>query len=343
MREGRPHQHSHHGIVSQNRIVLAIALSAAILVGELAVGLIANSLALLSDAGHVFTDVVALSLSWFGIRQAGRPADSKMTFGYHRIGIVVALVNAALIALIGIVILHQSYERLRHPQEVESILMFSMAAVGLLVNLVVVFWLRGQARHSLNIRSAFFHAGGDALASVGVITGGLIIYFTDWFWLDPVISIMIALVIVAAAWRIAREAVGVVLEASPTHLATDELVETVSSLPGVRNIHDLHVWSLTPQLHALSCHVEVDDTLLSQQAALLNRIQRLLLERYNICHATIQLECPGCDSDALYCEIGPGGTHQDQASPNSTESPATHKSQSERRDAPGKSSQPGSS
>jgi cobalt-zinc-cadmium efflux system protein len=310
---GRP------GLVAQNRLVLAIALSAIILVGELVVGFVANSLALLSDAGHVFTDVVALSLSLFGVRQATRPANSRMTFGYHRIGIVVALINAALIAFIAAVILWESYQRLRDPQEVRSLLMLGMAAVGLAANLVVVFWLRGHARHSLNIRSAFFHAGGDALASVGVITGGLIIYFTDWFWLDPVIGILIACIILVAAWGIAREAVAIIVEASPRHLDQDELVGTIRSLPGVHDVHDLHVWSLSSQLHALSCHVQVDDSLLSQRSTLLNTLRDLLQERYNICHTTIQLECPGCENHALYCEIGSGAPNPDRSKPHASD------------------------
>ncbi len=306
-------QGSQPRIISQNRLVLAIALSTATLVAELAVGFVANSLALLSDAGHVFTDVVALSLSWFAIRQASRPANSKMTFGYHRIGIVVAMVNAALIALMAAIILYESYQRLHAPQEVRGLLMLSMATVGLIANMVVVFWLRAQARHSLNIRSAFFHAGGDALASLGVITGGLIIYFTGRFWIDPVVSIIIAVIIVAAAWGIVREAIDIVVEASPRHLDMDELVQTITKMPGVHNVHDLHVWSLTPQLHALSCHVQVDDSLLSQQSTTLSMIQELLRERYNICHTTMQLECPGCENHALYCEIGSNAMPHDKA------------------------------
>jgi cobalt-zinc-cadmium efflux system protein len=315
VRSGSNAGHDRPQVASRNRLVLAIVLSSAILVGEVVVGFVANSIALLSDAGHVFTDVIALSLSWFGVRQASRPADSRMTFGYHRIGILVALINAALIAFIAVVILYESYQRLRNPQEVDSVPMFSMAAVGLIANLVVVLWLRGHARHSLNIRSALFHAGGDALASVGVIAAGLIIYFTGSLWWDPVVSIGIALIIVAAAWRIAREAVDVILEAAPGHLDMDELVETISSIPGVQNVHDLHVWSLTPQLHALSCHMRVDDALLSQQSTLVNRLEGLLFERYNICHTTVQLECPGCETHTLYCEIGtdPGHRNHDAA------------------------------
>lgn len=301
--------------ISQNRLLLAIALSGAILIVELVGGFAANSLALLSDAGHVLTDVVALSLSWFGVRQATRPATSRMTFGYHRAGILVAMFNAALIVLIAAVILYESYQRLQNPQDVHSLLMLSVAAVGLVANLIVVFWLRAAAQHSLNIRSAFFHAGGDALASVGVITGGALIFFTGWLWLDPVVSIIIAIIIVAAAWGIAQEAIRIMMEASPRHLDTEELVLAITRLPGVNNVHDLHVWSLTPQLHALSCHVQVDDSLLSQQNALLDQLQELLLKRYGICHTTIQLECHACENHALYCQIGPDPAHRDTETP----------------------------
>ncbi len=300
----KPHGHSHVGRISPRRLVLAIIISAGIMVAELIAGLIANSLALLSDAGHAFTDVLALSLSWYGIRQASRPADARMTYGYHRIGIMVALINAALIALIAIVILYEAYHRLRDPREVDSLIMFATASAGLLANMVVIFWLRAQARHSLNIRSAFFHAAGDALASVGVITGGLIIFFTDAFWLDPVISLIIVVIILAAAWHIAREAIDVMLEATPKHLDLDELVKTILNLSRAQNVHDLHVWSLTPQLHALSCHLLVDDALLSQHSQVLMDLQDNLMKRYNICHMTVQLECAGCEPHALYCELG---------------------------------------
>ena len=296
------------GLSSKNRLATAIALSSAILVAELVAGFLANSLALLSDAAHVFTDVVALSLSWFGIRQASRAANSRMTFGYHRIGILVAMFNAALIALIAVVILYESYQRFRDPQDVDAVLMFSIASVGLLANLIVVFWLRRQARHSLNIRSAFVHAGGDALASVGVIAGGLIIHFTGALWFDPLVSVVIAVIILVAAYAIGREAVNVMIEASPKHLDMNDLVHTISNTPGVHNVHDLHVWSLTPQIHALSCHLVVADAAISQQSVLLNRLHDLLLRRYNICHTTVQLECPGCDNHALYCDIGPNTT-----------------------------------
>lgn len=305
-------EHTHHGFVSGKRLIMAVALSATILVAELVGGFIANSLALISDSGHVFTDVIALSLSWFGVAQATRPASSRMTFGYHRVGILVALFNSTLIFLIALVIIYEAYQRLQSPEEVSSLLMFAVAFVGLLANVIVLFWLRGEASHSLNIRSALLHAGGDALASVGVIAGGIIIYFTSWFWVDPIISIVIAVIIVVAGWSIAWEAISVMIESTPRGLNVDELVGSIKAMQGVQDVHDLHIWSLTPELHALSCHVRVDDAMLSEQGGLLGQMQEFLQHKYNICHTTIQLECSGCEGHGLYCQLRPVAPHEEE-------------------------------
>lgn len=298
------HGHEHHGPISPNRLLIAVLASVAIMIAELVAGFAANSLALLSDAGHMFTDILALSLSWYGLRQASRPATARMTYGYHRVGIVVALVNAALIALIALIIIYESYQRFRDPQEVNSVVMFAVATLGLAANVGVVLWLRTQARRSLNIRSAFMHAAGDALASVGVIVGGLAIYFTDAFWLDPLISVIIVIIILGAAWQIAREALNIVLESAPRDLDVDKMITAMKQVTGANNVHDLHVWSLTPELRALSCHMEVDDTMISQSAELLRTVQDILMDRFGICHVTIQLECTGCETHPLYCRLG---------------------------------------
>ncbi|MDO8492002.1 MAG: cation diffusion facilitator family transporter [Dehalococcoidia bacterium] len=306
------HSHSHLEPVSGNRLALALGLSATILVLELVFGFVANSLALISDAGHVLTDIVAISLSWFGVAQAMRPATAKMTFGYHRVGILVALFNSALIFFIAVVIIYEAYQRLQTPEEVGSLLMFSIAFVGLAANVIVFFWLRGEAKHSLNMRSALVHAGGDALASVGVIVGGLIIFFTGWFWVDPIVSVVIAVIIVAAGWSIAWEAISVMIESTPRNLNVDELVRTVLAMPGVQDVHDLHIWSLTPELHALSCHVQADDSLLSEKGSLLSELQEMLRQRYNIRHTTIQLECSGCEGHGLFCALRPAPAHEEE-------------------------------
>jgi cobalt-zinc-cadmium efflux system protein len=292
-------------LVARNKLALAIIFTGVILVGELVGGYLANSLALLSDAGHVFTDMLALLLSWFALRQAEKPATNRMTFGYHRIGIFAAFINAVSLVGIAVVILFEASHRLRSPEPVRSTLMLSIAAIGLIANLIVLFMLRSEQHGNLNIRSAFLHVAGDALASVGVIFGGVIIYFSGWFWVDPAISVAIALIIIFGAWRVIREAVNVFLEATPAYLNIDEMVQAMMEVPGVKDVHDLHVWSITPQMHALSCHVLVDDLSVSQGANIVGRLNELLSSKFSIGHSTMQLECVGCEPNSLYCSLTP--------------------------------------
>lgn len=288
-----------------NKMAFAIILTAAILVMELIGGYLADSLALLSDAGHVFTDVLALSLSWFALRQAEKPATERMTFGYHRIGIFAALINGVSLVGIAGIIFYEAYGRFREPPPVRGGLMLSIAAIGLVANLIVLFMLRHDRHRNLNIRSAFLHVAGDVLGSVGVILGGVIIHFTGRFWVDPAISVFIGLIIVFGAWGVIREAVNIFLEASPGHLRMNDVVRAMMEVPGVKDVHDLHVWSITPQVHALSCHVLIDDLSISEGSNILGEINRLLSSRFNIGHTTMQLECVGCDPSSLYCSLTP--------------------------------------
>ncbi|MBI4302708.1 MAG: cation transporter [Chloroflexi bacterium] len=293
-----------------NKLRFALILTAAILLAELVGGFLANSLALLSDAGHVFTDVLALTLSWFGVRQADRAANHRMTYGYHRVGILIALINAVSLVFIASIILYEAYGRFREPEPVRSGLMFVVASVGFLANLVVVLQLKKDERRNLNVHSAFLHVAGDALASVGVILGGIIIFFTSWYVVDPLISLFIALLIAFGSWRIIKEGVNIVLEATPGHLDMKEMVEAMSLVPGVRNVHDLHVWSITPQLHALSCHLVIDDLYVSEGGGILQSVNQLLNQCYSIEHSTLQLECVECDPNDLYCTLCPEGREE---------------------------------
>lgn len=265
----------------------------------------ANSLALLSDAGHVFTDALALLLSWFALRQAEKPATDRMTFGFHRMGIFAAFINAVSLVGIAMIILYEAYGRMREPEPVRSVLMFSVAVIGLVANLIIVLILRREQRENLNLHSAFLHVAGDALASVGVIFGGAIIYFSGWFWVDPAISVVIALIIAFGAWRVIKEAVNILLEASPAHVNVDDMVKAMMEAPGVKDVHDLHVWSITPQMHALSCHVLIDDMSVSDGSNILGELNELLSAKFNIGHSTMQLECVGCEPNSLYCSLTP--------------------------------------
>jgi len=277
-----------------NRLRFAIIISAVILVAEIVAGLFSNSLALLSDAGHVFTDLLALSLSWFAVKQAERPATTGMTYGYHRVGILVALVNALSLIAVSAAIFYEAALRWQHPRHVDSLVMLSVASVGLLANLVVVLWLRQDAQDNLNVRAAWWHAWGDSLSSIGVIVGGIIIFVTGRFIVDPLVSIIIGAIIIGGAWGIVKEGVRILLEASPARLDSKEVSSAISKTEGIRGVHDLHIWSIAPGMNALSCHLVVDDLSISESKCIMERVNKLLVQEFNITHSTLQLECGPC-------------------------------------------------
>lgn len=297
--------HTHHKALSSvtSKLKYGIILSSVILVAELAGGILANSLALLADAGHVFTDIIALALSWYGIKQAERPASHKMTFGYHRVGVIIAVVNALSIFAIALFIFYEAIRRLQDPPEVDSPIMLIVATIGLGVNLLVAFWLRKEQRANLNIRSAFMHSLGDALASIGVILGGIIILTTGLFVVDPIISIAIGLIIVLAAWGIFRDGLRVLLEATPPGIDLSQMISDLKNVPGVKDVHDIHVWSITPQLHAMSCHVLISDRPTSEAAGIRQKIEEILLRQYQIEHTTLQMECEVCGDGDFLCKL----------------------------------------
>lgn len=297
--------HTHHKALSSvtSKLKYGIILSSVILVAELAGGILANSLALLADAGHVFTDIIALSLSWYGIKQAERPASHKMTFGYHRVGVIIAVVNALSIFAIALFIFYEAIRRLQDPPEVDSPIMLIVATMGLGINLLVAFWLRKEQRANLNIRSAFMHSLGDALASIGVILGGIIILTTGLFVVDPIISIAIGLIIVLAAWGIFRDGLRVLLEATPPGIDLSQMISDLKNVPGVKDVHDIHVWSITPQLHAMSCHVLISDRPTSEAAGIRQKIEEILLRQYQIEHTTLQMECEVCGDGDFLCKL----------------------------------------
>jgi cobalt-zinc-cadmium efflux system protein len=300
--------HANHKQSSQgNKLKYGLILSCLILIVEVIGGLVSNSLALLSDAGHVFTDIIALGLSWYGVRQALRPSDKKMTFGYHRIGVIVAIINAVAIVIIAAVILFEAYNRFQQPPEVKSTIMMGVAFIGLAVNVLVTWWLRKDQRININIRSAFWHAAGDALASVGVIIGGLIILLTGQMWVDPLISVLISLIIVGAAWSILREGLRVILEATPRDIDVLALIEALKQIPGIKDVHDVHVWSITSELHAMNGHVLVEDVSISKSTELRADIEKVAREQYHIEHITLQMESKKCDSGELFCNLNGNG------------------------------------
>jgi cobalt-zinc-cadmium efflux system protein len=297
------HNHNEDMLAAGNRLKYSLFLSAAILIAEVIGGLLSNSLALLSDAGHVFTDIIALSLSWYGVRQAARPSNSRMTFGYHRVGVIVAIVNALTIFIIAGVIVYEAYNRFRSPPEVKSTLMMAIAVVGLAANILVTLWLRREQRNNINIRSVFWHAMGDALASVAVIVGGIVILFTGQYWVDPLVSVLISVIILYAAWSIFREGFHVLLEATPKDVDIISMINALKGINGVKDVHDVHVWGITPELRAMNGHILIEDISTSQAADIRSEIEKVLRENYHIEHTTLQMECRRCKADELFCNL----------------------------------------
>ena len=285
------------------KLRIGIILTVLILVAEVVGGLLSNSLALLSDAGHVFVDIIALSLSSYGVRQAERPASDRMTFGYHRVGVLIALINAVSILAIVVAIFFAAYHRLQQPPEVNSRLMLVVAVIGLGVNLFVAFVLHREQRDNINVRSAFWHVIGDALASVGVLVGGVIIMLSGQYWIDPIISLLIGFVIIVPAWGILKEGVSVLLEATPQKVDVTEVVNTLKQISGVKDVHDIHVWSMSPEVHAMSCHVLIDDIPISQAAVIRQEMEDVLLQKFDIRHSALQMECQDCGCDGILCKL----------------------------------------
>jgi cobalt-zinc-cadmium efflux system protein len=275
----------------------SLVLTIAFVGVEIAAGLQAHSLALLSDAGHNFTDALALLLAWFGYYFAQRPADEVKTYGYHRAGVLAAFVNALALLGLAAYILWESYRRWLNPQAVHETTMIVVAGLGLVVNLVIMRGLASERRSDLNIRSAWAHMLGDALGSIGILIGALVIRWTGWHRVDPLLSALIGLLIVWTAWDIVRESLNILLEGLPRGLKLEDVVQAMREIPGVLDVHDVHVWSLGSSTHALSCHVVIEDVPPSESEGLLRRLNRMLAERFQIGHTTIQFEhaaCEGC-------------------------------------------------
>lgn len=273
---------------------IAIALTAVTLVAEVIGGFWTNSLALLSDAAHVFMDLFALLLSLAAIRLAAFPATDRRTYGWHRAEILASLVNGATLLLIAFGILHEAWGRLLHPEAVKSKEMFIIATIGLVMNLIAASRLHQHSHDDLNVRSAFLHVVGDAIASVGVIVGGVIMLFTQWYVLDALISVGIVLVIGFGAVRILREALHILLEGVPRNIDLDQVVARMRAVEGVNDIHHLHVWSICSHISALSAHIDIDPEYRLRQGEIVGEIEQLLEHDFHITHTTLQGECSSC-------------------------------------------------
>jgi cobalt-zinc-cadmium efflux system protein len=270
------------------RLKIALAITSAYLVVELLGGLLTNSLALLSDAGHMLSDVAALGLSLVAFQMARRPATTKRTYGYHRLEILAALVNGLALWLIVGAIFHEAYQRLFDPPQVQSLWMSLVAGVGLMVNVAAGFVLYGSRHQSLNLHAAFLHVLGDALGSVGAVAAGIIMLLTGWYAADPIVSILIGLLILYTSWELVKDSVDILMQCVPKGIDMGDVQKSMEKVSGVIKIHDLHVWAVTSGVFILSAHAVIvpgDDP-----HAILDRIEDELKNRFSIEHTTIQLE-----------------------------------------------------
>jgi cobalt-zinc-cadmium efflux system protein len=302
---GHGHHHHHHNLTGR-KLAVAFFASFGILLVLAVGGVMSHSLALLADAGHVVTDIAALGLSWYATHQATRPADQVRTFGYHRTGILAALINAVSLILIAVWICYEAYERLFPAaplQPIHSTTMMGVAAVGLVLNLGIGLTLMGHAEDNLNVRSAFLHVMGDAAASAGVILGAVAIYFTQAQWIDPALSVAIALFIAYGAWSVLEECLHILMESVPRDLDMPGLVADLRGVQGVRDVHDLHVWSISQGMTSLSCHLLLEEEHVQHSISVVNHCNQLLAERYKIEHTTIQAEAEHCSPDSPHCNL----------------------------------------
>ena len=302
-------QHHSAAGMSEGKVRLAMLLTFGFVVVEAFFGYRSHSLALLSDAGHNFTDAMALALSWYALRVARKPADSTRTYGYHRVGILTALFNALTLLFIAGFIFVEAYRLLLHPAMVSSIPMMGVAAIAVLLNTGIAVGLRGEAKHNVNMRSAYIHMAGDALSALGVILAGAVIHYTGWQYADPLVSVLIGLFIIYSSWGIVVETVNVLLEGAPRGLDMNGLVQAVQAVPGVVGVHDLHVWTIADNMNALSCHLRIAEASQSESGQIVRQVKTLLADRYAVHHSTLETECGGCDSNALYCSLNP--SHED--------------------------------
>jgi cobalt-zinc-cadmium efflux system protein len=299
------HEHTHITDLTRSatrRLALSLGLTAAFVVVEIIAGVFANSLALLTDAAHNVTDVIALVLTWWALRITARPANHGKTYGYHRAGILVALVNSTTLALIALGIFYDAYRRLIAPPQVKADVLIGVGVAAVVVNLVTALLVRRGSEHDLNLRSAFLHLMGDVLSTVGAVAAGIVIRFTGLNWLDPLVSIFIGLLILWNAWGIVRESVNILMESTPADIDVVALVGDIQQVEGVCGVHDLHVWSITRGLRSLSAHILTGDIPISAGVQIQAAISELRNQKYGIAHATLQLECEGCNP-ALYCDM----------------------------------------
>jgi cobalt-zinc-cadmium efflux system protein len=279
----------------------AVALTLAFVIVEASAGWFGRSLALLSDAGHNLADAVALGFSWYALRIASRPSHHGMTFGYHRVGVFAALVNSLSLVVIAVLIGWEAFGRIRHPELASGGLMVGVATAAIVVNVVISLWLRRGAADDINVRSAYLHMLGDAVSAFGVVIAGVLVATTHSPVADPVVSLLIAALILYSSYDVVRESATVLLEGTPAGMDMPAVIGAIKSVAGVIDVHDLHVWMVGPGVVACSVHIVVAEQSIREGQQVLRAVVQDVEHRFNITHTTVQVEVEGCEANDMYC------------------------------------------
>jgi cobalt-zinc-cadmium efflux system protein len=291
------HGHSHFPSGGKKRMLFTVGLNLIITIAEIIGGLMANSLALLSDALHNLSDTAALFIAWVAMKISGRESTERMTFGYRRIEILAALFNSVVLIGISIFLIYESIHRFRNPEPVEGSIMFWVALIGLAANLLSVVILHKNKSANLNIRAAYLHLLGDTLSSVVVIAGGLLILFFDIYWVDPLVTVLISLYIAKETYSVLRETIDILMQSAPPGLDAAEIKQELEKFEEVDNIHHIHLWSLDDRSVHFECHCDIGENVrISRADEIRQKLENFLLEKFDIQHVTIQIEYNICHS-----------------------------------------------
>ncbi|MBN2425115.1 MAG: cation transporter [Calditrichaceae bacterium] len=287
------HQH-HHYHVAPWRLLVTIVLNFIITIAQIIGGILSGSLSLISDALHNFSDGIAIIISYIAIRLNKKPKNFKYTFGYKRAEILAAVFNAAVLIGIGFYLLIEAYERFRNPVVIEGKLMTTVAIIGLLANFLGIILLKPGTSNNMNIRSAYLHLMSDTFSSVGVVLGGLAIYFFNIYWIDPVLTLIISIYIIKESYSIIKESIDLLMMAAPSNISIPEIEEKLSRINNINNLHHVHLWRINDTDIHFEAHVETDDIPISKTDDILRQIEQVLKENFGIYHVTIQFECQKC-------------------------------------------------
>jgi cobalt-zinc-cadmium efflux system protein len=291
---GHGNSHDHAAHASERRLALAALLTGAFMLAEVAGGLVSGSLALIADAGHMLTDFASLSLAWYGFRLSRRPADWRRTYGYDRFSVLAAFTNGIALFAIAAWITFEAWQRLSKPGEILGGVMLWVALAGLVVNILVFYVLQGGDAESLNVRAAALHVLGDLLGSMAAVVAALVIMATGWTPIDPLLSVLVALIILRSAWRVVSESGHILLEGTPPGIDNRLLAtDLVANVEGVRDVHHVHAWSISEKRPMVTLHARITDDGTPPEA-IVGAIKRRLKHRFNVAHATIEIERDGC-------------------------------------------------